>query len=147
MEAQETIIPRSLKRWVEKEKGPVESEVFNLTTGIGRVFSSTWYVVRALGALAFSLYCWVAVARTTPKLKPWVAFTIELAVFFILAMIPITNLYVDKVKMKDKYSYDSYTKEAKYEQNLLKVEAESYTRGMEDAKGSLIREGWVKIKD
>lgn len=147
MEVKKIIIPQFLKKWSNKEKGPIETEIFNLFSEIINLFISIWKIIKTIGLFLFSIYCWIAVIRATPKLKPWVAFSIELAIFFILAMIPITDSYIEKVKMRDRYSLESYNTEKEYEQKIISAEMEGYNRGMKDAKDSLIKEGWVKIED
>lgn len=147
MEAKKITTLQPLKKWSNKEKGPIESEVFNLTNEVGNLFMTIWKILKTIGLLLFSIYCWIAIIRATPKLKPWITFTIELVIFFILAMIPITDIYIDKVKMRDKHSMESYKTEKKYEQEVIRAEIEGYNRGMRDAQDSLIKEGWVKIED
>lgn len=147
MEANKITIPQFLKNWDNKEKGPVELQVFNLVKGVGNFGVSIWDIIKTIGLLLASIYCWIAKVRITTKIKPWIAFTIELVIFFILASIPILNSYVEKIQMRDSYSLHSYEKEKEYEQNLIKAEIDGYNRGLHDAKDSLIKEGWVKMKD
>lgn len=126
-----------LENWKNKDKGPIESELFNLTNGIIKFILSIWNIIKTFGLLLFKIYCWIAVIRMTPKLKPWVSFTIELVIFILIAMIPIFNLYVSKVQMRDRYSVESYQQEKKFEQELMKVEAESYRLGVKAVRDSL----------
>ena len=140
MEANMITTQQLLKSWAKREKGPVESQMFNLTRGLKNLGVSIWNVIKTFGLLLASVYCWIAKIRMTPKLKPWVTLTIELAVFFVAAMIPIFNLYVENVQLKDRHSYESYQIEKQHEQEIISAEATGYQRGLDEAKRQMKEE-------
>ena len=136
-------IPQLLKNWKNKNKGPIETQIFNLVWGIRGFFIVVWKIIKSIALLLAGIYCWIAEIRATPKLKPWITFSIELVVFFALAMIPVFHLYVENVRLRDKHSVQSFKAEEKYKQELIKAEMEFYSQGVKDVRDSIAKE---KIK-